>query len=58
MKWAGHVVRMADVRMYTEFNGTSQERGPLGISRFRWEDNIKIGIHELRCEVIDTIRLS
>jgi hypothetical protein len=44
--------------MYTEFSGTSQERRPLGKPRFRWEDNIKIGIHELRYEVMDGSRLS
>jgi hypothetical protein len=41
MRWAGHVVRMGEVRgAYNILVGRPEGRRPLGRPRRRWEDNI------------------
>jgi hypothetical protein len=49
VRWAGHEARM-EVRRgaYSVLVGKPQVRRPLGRSRRKWEDNIKIYIHEVR----------
>jgi hypothetical protein len=45
MRWAGHVARMGDRRnAYRVLVRKSELRKRLGRPRFRWEDNIKIGL--------------
>ena len=41
MRWAGHVVRME------EGVGKPEGKRPLGRSRHRWEDNIKMNLQEV-----------
>jgi hypothetical protein len=36
-----------------DFVGKSEEKRPLGKPRRRWEDNIKMDIHELGCGSMD-----
>jgi hypothetical protein len=38
--------------------GKSEGRRPLGTSRHRWEDNIKIGLKEVGYEGVDWIHLA
>jgi hypothetical protein len=48
MRWAGHVLRMGEVRgAYKILVGRSERRRPLGRSRRRWEDNIKMDFREI-----------
>jgi hypothetical protein len=48
MRWAGHVVRMGEGRgAYRILVGRPEGRRPLGRSRHRWEDNIKMDLQEL-----------
>jgi hypothetical protein len=47
LRWAGHVVHMGERRgAYRALVGKSEGRRPLGRSRHRWEDNIKMGLRE------------
>jgi hypothetical protein len=43
------------IRIYV---GESEENGPLGRTRHRWEDNIKINRNEVGSEVVDKIHIS
>jgi hypothetical protein len=45
MRWAGHVARIGEGRVFTGFWLGGPKR-PLGRPRCRWEDNIKMGLTE------------
>jgi hypothetical protein len=46
---AGHVVRMGEERgVHIVLVGKPEGKRPLGISRRRWEDNIKMDLKEVR----------
>ena len=48
MKWAGHVARMGERRdIYRVLVGKSEEKIPLGKSKCRRVDNIKMDIQEM-----------
>jgi hypothetical protein len=50
MRWAGHVLHMELSRgVYGVLVGKPEGKRPLGISRRRWEDNIKMDIQEVEC---------
>jgi hypothetical protein len=56
MRWAGHVVRMGEVRgAYNILVGRSEGRRPLGTPRRRWEDNIKMDLREIVYGDVDWI---
>jgi hypothetical protein len=56
MRWAGHVVRMGEVRgAYNILVGKPEGRRPLGRPRRRWEDNIKIELREIEFGYVDWI---
>jgi hypothetical protein len=45
LRWAGHVARIEDKRgAYRVLVGKPERRRPLGRSRRRWEDNIKMDL--------------
>ena len=45
IRWAGHMARMGNRRgAYRGLVVKSEGRKPLGISRRRWEDNIKVNL--------------
>ena len=45
MRWAGHVARMGEDRVvHRVLVGKPEGKRPLGRSRRRWEDNIKINL--------------
>jgi len=59
MRWAGHVARMGERRgIYRVLGGTREGKRPLGRPRHRWEDNIKMGLKEVGCGVMDWIDVS
>jgi len=59
MRWAGHVVCMAATRdAYRVLAGRSEGRRPLGISRYRWKDNIKMDLQYVRWGGMDWIALA
>jgi hypothetical protein len=43
--------------VYRVLVGKLQGKGPLGRPRFRWEDNIKMDLQEVRCGGMDWIGL-
>jgi hypothetical protein len=52
VRWAGHVARMGDRRgAYRVLVGKHERRRPLGRSRRRWEDNIKMDPGEDGCGI-------
>jgi hypothetical protein len=56
MRWAGHVVRMGEVRVaHNIFVGKPEGRRPLGRPRRRWEDNIKMDLREIVFGDVDWI---
>ena len=44
--------------VYRVLVGKPEEKRPLGRSRHRWEDNIKMDLQEVRCGVVDWIELA
>ena len=59
MKWVGHVARMVERRgVYRVLMGKPDGKRPLGRSRRRWEDNIKMDLQEVGCGVMDWIELA
>jgi hypothetical protein len=58
MRWAGHVVRMGEMRgAYNIMAGKPERRRPLGIPSLRWEDNIKMDLRERGFGDVDWIHL-
>jgi transposase len=48
MRWAGHVACMGEGRsVYRVLVGRPKGKRPLGRPRYRWEDNIKMGLREI-----------
>jgi hypothetical protein len=46
MRWAGHVARMGETNSYRILVGKPEGKSPLGRSRRRWVDNIKLDLRE------------
>jgi len=44
--------------VYRVLVGKPEGKRPLGRSRRRWEDNIKLGLHEVGCGGMDWIELA
>jgi hypothetical protein len=58
MRWAGHVARMGEKRnAYRILVGNSEGKRPLGKSRRRWVDNIKMDLRKIGWDDIDWIDL-
>ena len=52
MRWAGHVARMGERRgVYRVLVWKPEVKRPLGRTRRRWEDNIKMDLQEVGCGV-------
>jgi len=50
MRWAGHVACMGGERgVYRVLVGKQERRRPLGRSRRRWADNIRVDPQEVGC---------
>jgi hypothetical protein len=48
--WAGHVARMGEIRgVYRVLVGKPEGKRPLGRTRRRWKNNIKIDLQEVGC---------
>jgi hypothetical protein len=59
MRWAGCVSRMGKGRgVYRILVGKPEGKRPLGRSRHRWEDNIRIDLQEVGCGCEDWIGLA
>jgi hypothetical protein len=59
MRWAGHVALMRKRRgVYRVLVGKPEGKRPLGRPRPRWEDNIKMDLHEVGCGGMDWIELA
>jgi len=56
MSWAGHVARVGEGRgIYRVLVGKPEGKRPLGITRRRWEDHIKMDLQEAGCGGMDWI---
>jgi len=59
MRWAGHVARMEDRGgVYRVLVGKPEGKRPLGITRRRWDNNIKMDLQEVGCGGMDWIELA
>jgi hypothetical protein len=59
MRWAGNVARMGEKRnVYRLLVGKPEGKRPLGRSRCRWIDNIKMDLLEIGVSVVDWIGLA
>ena len=59
MRWASHVARMGERRgVYRVLMRKSEGKRPLGRPRRRWEDDIKMALHEVGCWGMDWIELA
>jgi hypothetical protein len=59
MRWSGHVARMGEKRKsYRILVGKPEGKRPLGRSRCRWVDNIKIKFREKSWDSMDSIDLA
>jgi len=59
MRWAEHVARMRGRRgVYRVLVRKPEGKRPLGRTRRRWEDNIKMDLQEMRCGSMDWIELA
>jgi hypothetical protein len=59
MMWAGHVGRMGNGRgVYRVFVGKPEGKRPLGRSRRRWKDNIKMDLREIGITGANWIQLA
>ena len=59
MRWAGHVARMGEEReVYMVLVGKPEGKRPLGRSRRRWLDNIRIDLQEVECGYVDWLGLA
>jgi hypothetical protein len=58
MRWAGNIALMGEKRnAYRILAGNPEGKRPLGRSRYRWVNNIKVGLRELGWDGIDWIDL-
>jgi hypothetical protein len=52
LRWAGYVARMGEGRVvYRVLVGKPEGKRPLGRSRRRWEDNVRMDLQEVECGV-------
>ena len=59
MRLVGHVVRIVARRgVYRILMGKPEGKRPLGRTRSRWEDNIKMDLMEVGCWDVDWIELA
>jgi hypothetical protein len=59
MRWVGHVARTEKRRsVYMILVGRPKGKRPLGRSRRRWEDNIKMDLREVVIDRANWIRLA
>jgi hypothetical protein len=58
MRWVGNVVRMGRGEACTGFGGETWGKRPLGRTRCRWEDNIKMDLQEVGCGGMGWIELA
>jgi hypothetical protein len=59
MRWMGHGARMAEGRgVHRVLVGRPKGKRPLGRSRCRWEDNIKIDLREIGIDGANWIHLA
>jgi hypothetical protein len=59
MRWAGHMARMGEKRnVYGLLVGKPERRRPLGRSRRKWIDDVKMDVLEIGLSVVDWIGLA
>jgi hypothetical protein len=59
MRWAGHVASTGEGSgVYRVLVGRTEGKRPLGRSRCRWEDNIKMDLREIGIDGTNWIQLA
>jgi hypothetical protein len=58
IKWAGHVASMGEITsVYKVYIQNAERMRPFRRPRYRWEDNIKMGLKQTGCESMNWIHL-
>ena len=58
LRWTGHIARIEPSRnAYGVLVGKPEEERPLGRTRRRWVDNIKMDLREVICDPVDYVDL-
>ena len=58
IRWAGHVARMGEkIGVNMVLVRKPEGKSPLERPRRRWEDNIRMDLHEVGCRGVDWIEL-
>ena len=58
-RWAGHVARVEhSINTYRVLVGKPEGKKPLGRTRRRWEENIKMDLREVGCDPGEWIDLA
>jgi hypothetical protein len=55
MRLVGHVARVGDRLAYRVLVGRPERKRPLGRHKRRWENNIKMDLHEIEGRGIDWV---
>jgi hypothetical protein len=55
MRWAGHVARIEERKVFKVLVGKPEGRRPLGRPRRRWEDGIRMDLREIGLRGVDWI---
>jgi hypothetical protein len=58
MRWAGHVARMKEKMNAYRLVEKPEEKGPLGRSKCRWVDNIRMDLGEVEWGDVDWIGMA
>jgi len=59
IRWAGHSTRMGEMRnVYNSLVGKPVGKRPLGKSKRRWEDSIRMGLKEIGWKGVDWMYLT
>jgi hypothetical protein len=58
MRWTRYVARMRDTGVYNVLVWKPEGKRPLGRSRRRWEDNIRMDLQKVGCGDMDWIGLA
>ena len=59
MRWVGHVTRMGEGKgVYRVLVGKPGGKTPMGRTRRRWENNIKMDLREVECRGMDWTELA
>jgi hypothetical protein len=58
MRWVGHVACVVEINIYNILIGKPEGKRPLGRSRSRWKDNVRMDLMDIGWEGVDWMHLA